>query len=205
MSTVWDYYGLWWAVAIWVLLYGLFIFFIPFYKKSHIIPSSAYLAFIVAFAVEMYGLPFSMYMISWLFGFILPVGVFWGHTLVLYIGDLGMYAGILLTLIGIFMIVFGWKDVYMHYWSKKKGEGSLVKEGIYAYVRHPQYTGLLLISLGMLVQWATIPLLFMWPVLAILYYRLAKKEELSMEEEFGQDYTDYKNKTYMFLPYRLRK
>ena len=49
-------------------------------------------------------------------------------------------------------------------------------------------------------QWATIPLLIMWPILFRLYYRLAKKEERDMEKEFGADYKEYKKNTGMFLP-----
>jgi len=39
-----------------------------FYKKSQVKPAGIYAAFIVAFAVEMFGVPFSMFIIGWLFG-----------------------------------------------------------------------------------------------------------------------------------------
>ncbi len=58
-------------------------------------------------------------------------------------------------------------------------------------------------TLGLLVHWATIPLLIMWPILVFQYYRLAKKEEKEMENEFGEEYTKYKQKTPMFLPLRV--
>lgn len=64
-----------------------------------------------------------------------------------------------------------------------------------------QYTGFLLITLGMMFEWATIPLLIMWPILVLLYNKLAKKEEQYMEQEFGQEYMEYKSKTGMFLPF----
>jgi protein-S-isoprenylcysteine O-methyltransferase Ste14 len=35
----------------------------------------------------------------------------------------------------------------------------------------------------------------------VLYYRLAKREEKDMEEEFAQKYEEYKEKTKMFIPY----
>jgi len=57
-----------------------------------------------------------------------------------------------------------------------------------------------LITFGMLLEWATIPLLIMWPILLVLYYRLARKEEGYMEREFGDEYRHYKSKTGMFLP-----
>jgi len=43
------------------------------------------------------------------------------------------------------------------------------------------------------------------PFTAILfaYYFLAKIEEIECEEKFGEAYIDYKNKTGMFLPFRV--
>jgi protein-S-isoprenylcysteine O-methyltransferase Ste14 len=40
----------------------------------------------------------------------------------------------------------------------------------------------------------------MWPVLAVIYYRLARREEADMREEFGAAYDEYAEKTGMFLP-----
>ncbi|RUT04366.1 isoprenylcysteine carboxyl methyltransferase [Dulcicalothrix desertica PCC 7102] len=200
VENVWTHYGRWWAVIVWIIMYGLFLAFIPFYKKSQSKPASVYLAFIVAFALEMFGIPMSLYFVTWLFGFTLPEGFLWGHTLVKYIGFWGMYVGLLLSAIGALMVILGWKEIYRRYWSKKEGRGRLVTKGIYAYIRHPQYTGFLLITLGMLVEWVTIPLLIMYPILIVLYYRLAKKEERDMEREFGREYIEYKRRTSMFLP-----
>ncbi|NJJ33853.1 isoprenylcysteine carboxylmethyltransferase family protein [Clostridioides difficile] len=76
----------------------------------------------------------------------------------------------------------------------------LVTTGIYGHIRHPQYTGFLLITLGMIFEWATIPLLIMWPILVVVYYRLARKEENEMINEFGDNYITYRKKTGMFLP-----
>lgn len=204
VENVWTHYGRWGAVLIWIVMYGLFLAFIPFYKKSQSKPASVYLAFIVAFALEMFGIPMSLYFVTWLFGFTLPEGFLWGHTLVKYIGFWGMYIGLILSAIGALMVILGWKEIYKHYWSKEEGRGRLVTKGIYAYIRHPQYTGFLLITLGMLVEWVTIPLLIMYPILIVLYYRLAKKEERDMEREFGRQYIEYKRRTSMFIPFPKR-
>lgn len=177
----------------WIVLFGVFLLFTPFYKKSNRKPSGAFLAFVVALALEMFGIPLSMYVVTWMFGKSLPEGFLWGHTLVGYIGYWGMY-------IGAVLIILGWKNIHKRYWSKEEGKGRLLTDGIYAYIRHPQYTGFLLITLGMIFEWATIPLLIMWPVLAVLYYRLAKKEEGYMEQEFGQAYKIYRQRTSMFVP-----
>ncbi len=193
-------YGNWDLVIVWAVLFGLFLAFIPFHKKSQRRPASVYIAFVVALALEMFGIPLSLYIVTWAFGFSLPEGFLWGHTLQQYIGYWGMYIGLALNLVGALFIILGWKEIHKHYWSKEEGKGTLVTGGIYAYARHPQYTGFLLMTLGLLVHWATLPLLIMWPILVLLYYRLAKKEEGELEKEFGNQYIEYKKKTTMFLP-----
>ena len=54
--------------------------------------------------------------------------------------------------------------------------------------------------LGMLLDWATLPMLIMWPIMAVLYHRLAKKEEGYMLEQFGNQYVEYSQAAGMFLP-----
>jgi protein-S-isoprenylcysteine O-methyltransferase Ste14 len=41
--------------------------------------------------------------------------------------------------------------------------------------------------------------------LALLYYRLAKEEEKSIEEKFGEEYQKYKNTVPMFIPHFSKK
>lgn len=200
MDSASNHFGQWANVVLWIVLGGVFLLFTPFYKKSHVKPSSAYLAFIVAMAFEMFGIPMSMYFLAGIFGTRIPDGIFWGHTLYSYIGHLGMYLGTPLMLIGIALVIAGWNIIYRRYWRKAAGQGELVTEGIYRYIRHPQYTGFMLITFGMILDWATIPMLIMWPIMAALYYRLARREEADMIAEFGQPYLDYRQRTGMFLP-----
>ncbi|MCL5949438.1 MAG: isoprenylcysteine carboxylmethyltransferase family protein [Candidatus Bathyarchaeota archaeon] len=198
-------YGDWIMVAVWIVLFGFFLAFIPFYKKSQRKPSSVYLAFIVALALEMFGIPLSMYIATWAIGATLAPGFLWQHTLQQYIGYTGMYIGYALNFIGIILVFNAWSRIYKGYWGKPRDEAKLVTDGIYAHIRHPQYIGFILTTLGLLVHWATIPLLIMWPILTTMYYRLAKKEEKEMEIQFGAAYLEYKAKTSMFLPIHLFK
>lgn len=70
-----------------------------------------------------------------------------------YLPELCCLAGALFILLG----WVGWRQG--HRWSS--GAAVLL-------VRHPQYLGVLLIALGLLVRWATLPLLSIWPLLLLL-------------------------------------
>jgi len=76
----------------------------------------------------------------------------------------------------------------------------LAATGPYARVRHPQYTGFILIMLGFLLQWPTLITLVMFPILVYMYVRLARREEREVAVEFGEEYLRYSKRTPAFLP-----
>jgi len=68
---------------------------------------------------------------------------------------------------------------------------TLATGGVYAYVRHPQYVGFVLVKFGFLLQWPTLLTLAMFPVLVFMYARLARSEEREALAEFGSHYERY--------------
>jgi len=191
----------WLFVTVNIILFSLFIFFIKFRRRVERLPSSFYLAFIVALYVEMYGFPLTMYFITWLFGignpgslWYLAAGIVGYDLFVSVLWAFMVPLSNITIVIGILLIVLGWKRIY-------GSEGQLVTTGVYGYVRHPQYLGFLLITLGMNALWITISTLLLWPILFFLYYRLAKEEEKRMEDKFGEEYRKYVRETRMFIPH----
>jgi len=201
METLESHFYNWFGVLFFIALYSIVLLFIPFYKKMDKKPKRTYIAFIIAFAIEMHGIPFSMYVISWVVGKNLPNGILWGHTLFSSVGYLGMYINIACATIALLLITNGWYNIYKKYWSKETGTGTLVKSGVYRFIRHPQYAGLLLMSFGMVAEWATLPMLIMLPIMIGMYVRLAKREEKDMISEFGEEYINYMKQTKMFIPF----
>ena len=61
-----------------------------------------------------------------------------------------------------------------------------------------------MITLGMNIQWLTLIMLALWPVIVVLYYRLSKTEEKEAIERYGDRYIKYKNDVPGFVPRYLR-
>ena len=81
--------------------------------------------------------------------------------------------------------------------------GKLIETGIYKYVRHPIYTGLLLAMLGSVVQSMAIVKLFVWLALfALLTYKAKFEESLLIKKYPG--YVEYMKRTGRFVPKLLR-
>ncbi|HML42915.1 MAG TPA: isoprenylcysteine carboxylmethyltransferase family protein, partial [Hyphomicrobium zavarzinii] len=96
---------------------------------------------------------------------------------------------------GFVLISAGWKVLY-----QAQRHHALATGGVYAYVRHPQYVGFVLVMFGFLLQWPTLLTLAMFPVLVFMYVRLARAEERESLAEFGADYERYMQEVPGFIP-----
>jgi len=82
----------------------------------------------------------------------------------------------------------------------------LVTSGPYSHVRHPVYTGILLMVLASTLLFLhTVLVVGFLAIVGIAYRKTVLEEELlASEDGFGRDYRDYMLKTGRFLP-RLRR
>jgi protein-S-isoprenylcysteine O-methyltransferase Ste14 len=195
-----GHWGMRAAIIINAAVFLLFIVFLPFRDRIEWRSKGMLSAFILALFAEMFGVPLLIFLLQ-------PLGADYQLWDTIGLGGIksSVYyfskiwptraVGVWMTLIGMLLVFFGWMKIH-----KSKG---LVTSGIYRYIRHPQYTGIFLIITGWMFRWLNPTILIMYPILLILYYRLARREEKQVLKKFGDTYLKYKEATPMFFPSKL--
>ncbi len=200
-------YGLWLLVVLNSVLFISFAF--SFFKPRTKLDWRAFggfSAFVVALFTEMYGFPLTIYLFSGWLQSRYP-NVNWlshdaGHLLEEMFGwranpHFGPFHILSFLFVGggFWLISVAWPVLY-----KAQRDGVLATTGVYQKIRHPQYDGFVLIMFGFLLQWPTILTVLMFPVLVVMYWRLAVAEERDSVAQFGEPYRAYMRQTPAFIP-----
>ena len=200
-------YGLWGIVFLNSAIFIAFAF--SFFKpqtRTDWRTFGAFSGFIVALFVEMYGFPLTLYLMSgWLAArypgvdFLSHDSGHLLHTLLRINGnphfDIFHLLSNVLIMGGFLILSYAWHTL----WQAQRRH-QLACTGLYARVRHPQYVGFIVIMFGFLLQWPTLLTLAMFPVLTLMYVRLALAEERQAGAEFGDDYRRWASVTPRFVP-----
>jgi len=164
-----------------------------------------YSAFLMSLFVEMFGVPLTIFLLAPLIdapalGFGLSESHLWAYLLdraqVVPL-DWGVHIVMTISLaliaIGMALVAVGWAQVF-------GARYQLVTSGIYRFVRHPQYLGLILVIVAFNIQWPTILTLAMAPVLIVMYVRQARREDEELEARFGEAFVGYALRVPAFVP-----
>lgn len=204
-------YGLWMLVFINSAIFLMFAF--SFFKPNTARDwrtFGAFAAFIVALFVEMYGFPLSIYLMSgWLqtrFPNLDLLSHNSGHLWSTLLGEKGdphfgllHIASYVFLGFGFYLLSSAWAVLYA-----AQRTHSLAVTGTYAKIRHPQYLAFVLILFGFLLQWPTLLTLAMFPMLLVMYGRLAIAEEAEMHRQFGENFERYAQAVPRFIPHLSR-
>lgn len=202
-----NQYGFWSIVLINSFVFIIFAF-------SFVRPKTAidwrvfgtFSGFIVALFTEMYGFPLTLYLLTTWLGGRYPrfaslshdSGHLWfsllglkgdPHQYPIHSISYGFIAG------GFFFLAITWGFLY-----RAQLQNKVATSGPYYWIRHPQYLAFIIIMFGFLLQWPTILTLVMFPVLLVMYVKLAKREEADSIERFGEEYRVYAERTGGFFP-----
>ena len=207
MSNDAPAYGLWMLVVLNSAIFLMFAF--SFFKPQTARDwrtFGAFAAFVVALFVEMYGFPLTIYVLSgWLQTRFPNLDLLFhntGHLWSTLLGEKGdphfgplHIASYVLLGFGFYLLSSAWNVLY-----HAQRRHALATSGPYARIRHPQYVAFVLILLGFLLQWPTLLTLVMFPILLVMYARLAITEEAEMRKRFGTEFEAYAARTPRLLP-----
>ena len=191
-----------WGIALIVIVVVSWLFYRYFAPQSwrEWVGAGLVQAFIIALYAEMYGFPLTIYLLVRFFGLDREYVSANLWSTLLGLGETGMLIsmvlGYALAFVGIGLFVQGWRQVYY-----ARQDDRLVTDGLYAYVRHPQYTGLFIALFGEgIVHWPTMFSVGLFPLIVLTFVWLARREERVMVDHFDEDYQTYRQQVPMFVP-----
>lgn len=133
---------------------------------------------------------FALYFIDWNFiEYSIP-------TWICYVSMGILFLGVLVIILGILNL----NDSLSIFPSPRK-DASLISNGIYRYIRHPIYAGILIAMFAYSVYDVSLVKFIITTVLTLVFYWKSSFEEKLLVERYAQ-YGDYKNKTGRFFPKR---
>jgi len=125
----------------------------------------------------------------------------------LFISWQKMFADNVLGFVLFFLAVIYWLIIFIAAWSvhyqaiRNTAEiDKIISTGIYRRVRHPMYSGDIILAWGFFLAFPYLSVLIgvLWLTAVLLFW--ARLEEKAMTKKFGQAYLKYKSETPMLIP-----
>lgn len=118
-----------------------------------------------------------------------------------YIGILSIICsvlGLILTLMARRTLAKNWSSSVTF-----KKDHELITWGVYKYMRHPIYTGILLMLIGTILAIETVGVVAGFIIIFIAFWLKLKQEENLLTKHFSKEYPAYKNKVKALVPFIL--
>jgi protein-S-isoprenylcysteine O-methyltransferase Ste14 len=125
----------------------------------------------------------------------------------LFISWQKMFADNVLSFVLFFLAAIYWLIIFIAAWSvhcqaiRNTAEiDKIISTGIYRRVRHPMYSGDIILAWGFFLAFPYLSVLIgvLWLTVILLFW--ARLEEKAMTKKFGQTYLKYKSETPMLIP-----
>ncbi|MBS1249236.1 MAG: hypothetical protein MAG431_00811 [Chloroflexi bacterium] len=107
------------------------------------------------------------------------------------------FVGVPLALIGFSLFLWGFTILGIKNTSGLKG--GFIYSGPYRYTRNPQYLGDIFLFVGIILISNSRYLMVVNSLLALIFLITPLAEEIWLEEQYGEEYKDYKRATTRFL------
>jgi protein-S-isoprenylcysteine O-methyltransferase Ste14 len=143
-----------------------------------------------------------------LFWIIIPISISTGFVMANY--ETWSYWNSIVAIIGLTIFATGLAIRWMSIIQLGKeftvdvsvtNEHNLKKNGLYSYVRHPSYLGLLFVIIGISIAMNSLVsfIVIFFPILLVIIYRI-NIEERTLVKEFGDAYINYSLNTKKLVP-----
>ncbi len=111
-------------------------------------------------------------------------------------------ANLSISIIGLIIILFAFLQLNKNLtpFPTPIESGTLIQAGLYKYIRHPIYTGIIIFSVFFGIFNESIWNIFIGFALFILFYFKSKYEESLLKKQY-KDYDNYTKKTGRFFPF----
>jgi protein-S-isoprenylcysteine O-methyltransferase Ste14 len=112
-------------------------------------------------------------------------------------------AVIILLIVGLIVAILARRTLAGN-WSGQvafKKDHELVTTGLYQYIRHPIYTGMLMMILGTALSQGTLGAVIGFLIILFGVLFKLRDEEVLMTEHFAEGYASYKKRTKMLIPF----
>ena len=110
-------------------------------------------------------------------------------------------SALVLTILGIFVFILAIIQLNKNLspFPSPRSNSELVQTGLYKFIRHPIYTGILLSFFGFALYTASLSRVLITVILYFLFLYKSKYEEQMLLDRF-ENYADYKKNTGRFFP-----
>lgn len=108
--------------------------------------------------------------------------------------------GFFLLAAGLMLVLVAIMSIRMQAFHPGK---KLIATGVYAYIRNPMYSGVLLSCYGSAILAPSIPVIVYAVLLTCVLFSISLLEERELAARFGRRYLDYRNSVGRFVPRKL--
>ena len=110
--------------------------------------------------------------------------------------------GRIIALIGFIVLLLA---AMQFLWNRVRGVG-LIRTGAYSVVRHPQFTGIIIVTIGLTVMVLTLgmvdklEIIGLWMIQILGYISIARYEEVHILKRFGESFRQYQRDVPFIFP-----
>jgi protein-S-isoprenylcysteine O-methyltransferase Ste14 len=125
---------------------------------------------------------------------------FWLSASTFLVDSIHWLIRVSLTLIFIILGVYFVRGAHKEVFEEAYSSPQVIDRGVFSYVRHPMYLGVLLTLIGLFFWSFSLFALCVWLGLFIFYNQMATFEEEDLNRIFGEKYKEYQRRVGKWFP-----